>query len=670
MEDLFQGIDAWVVGHPGWTYVTVFLIAMGESMAVIGVVVPGVVSLIGAGALVATGAISFWPAFAAASAGAIVGDGLSYAVGRHYRTHLRDLWPFSRYPRQLEWGVEFFHRYGGWSIAIGRFAGPSRAIVPLVAGMLQMPPRRFYAANVASGIAQTLIFFLPGMVLGASLKLAAEAAWRLVILAVLLLGALVLAFWLARRVYRLLAPHASAWLQALLRWSDLHPTMGRLAHALADPGHPDARALTGFAFVLILGALLVGAITGLTLFAAPELALDRAALDLGQSLRDPLGDRLMVRLAALGAPAVVLPLVVLVFVWLRRQGQVRHGHYWLAAAAFPLVATPLLGALLAVPRPDLGLQLALPWSFPSGPVLLATCVYGFLAVSIARGLPERYRWAPYALATTTIAAVAVARVYFGAEWLTAVVDSSALGLVWVAALGLALHRHVHLRRRSAVLAAVAALGLIGGLALHSWIAGDRQLARLTPAERIVTVARSAWHDTGGTRLPHHREDLSRHNRHPLSIQYAGDPAALTTALAAAGWAPALVLDWENAMRLLSPSLPLDELPVIPQVHDGRHEALILTRAAGPDRREVLRLWPARFRLEDGTPLWVGNVSRQRKDVVLELVVVPATIPHDFALPTDFIGGTSGLATHSAPGAGVVLIEPGALGERSDTRAIR
>ena len=57
MEDLFQGIDAWVIGHPGLTNVILFLIAMGESTAVIGVVVPGVVSLIGTGALVATGVI-------------------------------------------------------------------------------------------------------------------------------------------------------------------------------------------------------------------------------------------------------------------------------------------------------------------------------------------------------------------------------------------------------------------------------------------------------------------------------------------------------------------------------------------------------------------------------------------------------------------------------------
>jgi undecaprenyl-diphosphatase len=70
-------------------------------MAVIGVVVPGIVALVGTGALIATGSIAFWPAFAAASAGAIVGDGLSYSLGRHFDRHIRELWPFSRYPAQL-----------------------------------------------------------------------------------------------------------------------------------------------------------------------------------------------------------------------------------------------------------------------------------------------------------------------------------------------------------------------------------------------------------------------------------------------------------------------------------------------------------------------------------------------------------------------------------------
>ena len=312
MEDLFRDILGWVTLHPGWAYITVFLVALTESTAVIGLFVPGVVLLVGTGALITTDAISFWPAFAFAAVGAIAGDALSYSVGRHYNDRLRGLWPFSRYPEQLDQGVKFFDRFGGWSVAIGRFAGPSRAIIPLVAGMLRMPPRRFYVANIASGIAQTLAFFIPGMIFGASMKLAAEAAVRLVILALLLGLTLWFAVWSAHRLYRLLSPHASAWLQGLLRWADLHPTMGRVAHALADPGHPDAGTLTALASLLILASFLVGAVTGVALMGAPDLAINRSALDLGQSLHTPLGNRVMVGLAQLGNAWAILPMVALV----------------------------------------------------------------------------------------------------------------------------------------------------------------------------------------------------------------------------------------------------------------------------------------------------------------------------------------------------------------------
>ncbi len=656
MEALFDQVLAWVGDHPLWAYAVIFAVAMGESTALIGLVVPGVVLLLGAGALITTGAIDFWPAFGAAVAGAVMGDGLSYAVGRHYNEHLRGLWPFSRYPESLDQGVTFFARYGGWSVVIGRFAGPSRAVVPLVAGMLRMPPRRFFAANISSGIAQILTYFIPGMVLGTSLKLAAEAAVRLAILGLLLTGALWFTFWSAHRIYRLLAPHAGHWLQGLLRWADLHPGIGGIALALADPEHPDARALTGLAFLLLLSALLLGALTGLTLFGPRELALNLAALDLGQSLYTPLGNRLMVVLAAFGALAVVLPMVLLVYGWLHWRGEDRRGHYWLAAAAFPLVATPLIGALLAVPRPDLGLHLALPWSFPSGPVLLATSVYGFLAVAIARGLAAPLRWVPYALATTLITAVAGARVYLGAEWFSSIINSIALGLVWVAALGLAFRRHSRLALRPGVLATVAAIGLAAGLGLHGAISGNQELERLTPAPRTAALERTAWQDAAWARLPSHREDLGQRHRHPLPIQYAGDPDTLARALAAFGWQRGPRLDWDSVLRLLSPSLPLAQTPVIPQVHDGLHEALILTKPIGADQREVLRLWSTRWRLSDGASLWVGNVTRQHRGLLLNLIVVPATDPQDFGLPVEFAGELPGLRTHTEPDVGIVLIE--------------
>jgi membrane protein DedA with SNARE-associated domain/membrane-associated phospholipid phosphatase len=625
MEALFLQILQWVGENPGWAYGAVFLAALGESLAVLGMVVPGVVMLIGTGALIAAGAIAFWPAFFSAVAGAIVGDGLSYEMGRHFDQHVRSLWPFSRFPGRLQQGVEFFDRYGGWSVALGRFFGPVRAIIPLVAGMMRLPAGRFYFANVSSAIAQTFTYLLPGMLFGASLKLAAEAAVRLAILVIVLVAGVWLCAWAAHRIYLLLAPHASASLRGLLHWADLHPTMGRVAHALADPGHPDAKTLTGLAFLLMLAFFLVGAVTGVALIGPVDLALNRSALDLGQSLHTPLGNRLMLGLGGLGAPSVLLPMVALVFGYLRWRGRLRHAYYWLAAAAFAVVATPVLGALLAVPRPDLGLDLRLPWSFPSGPVLLATTVYGFLAISVARGLPVQRRWVPYGLASVAVAAVAWARIYFGTEWLTDVIGSIALGLAWIAALGLAFRRHSRLDPPWPALAGVALAAVVAGLGVRGWISGDDELARFAPQPRIETLTRDQWLAGDWRRLPERRADLSGGHRHPLTLQYAGDPADFAKALGKE-WGPAELLGWGNAIRLLSPSLPLSDLPVIPQVHHGQHESLVRARTGSDGRRQVLRLWSVPFELDDGTPLWVGNLTGQHKEVVLDLIAFPATDP--------------------------------------------
>jgi membrane protein DedA with SNARE-associated domain len=626
MEALFGHIFDWVSAHPGWAYATVFAIAMGESLAVVGMVIPGVISLMGAGALIAAGAIAFWPAFLAATAGAIVGDGLSYSLGRHFDQHIRELWPFSRYPGQLERGVRFFDRHGGRSVAMGRFVGPGRAIIPLVAGMLRMPPRRFYVANITSAIAQTLAFFIPGMVFGASMKLAAEAGLRLVVVGIALVAGLWLAAWLAHRLYRLLAPHASALLQGMLRWADLHPSVGPVAHALADRDHPDAKTLTALAFLLMVAFLLMGGLTGVALFGPEDLELNTFALDLGQSLHTPFGNQVMLGLTRLGDPLVVLPMIAAVLGYLYWRGRLRHAYYWAAAAAFALVATPLLGAALRVPRPELGLGLALPWSLPSGPVLLATSVYGFLAISLARGVPSAVRWVPYALAAVLVTGVAGSRVYLGAEWLTDVLASLALGLAWISALGLAFRRHSRFDPRWAALGGVALVTLVSGLTLRGWLDEGRDLARYTPAQAVEILTREQWLAGGWRQLPDRREDLRRLHAQPLTLQFAGNPRDLESALVPGGWRAAKVLRWGNALLLLSPSLPLGDLPVIPQVHDGRHESLVLTQNGSDGTRWVLRLWPTRFRLTEGQPLWLGNVTRQRKEVILDLIALPRTDP--------------------------------------------
>lgn len=206
-----------IAQYPHWTLAGVFLIASGESLAVVGLIVPGAAGMVAAGALVALGALEFWPTLLAAVTGAVVGDGISYWLGHHYRDRLRSAWPFRRHPEWLSRGENFFRRHGAKSVLFGRFVGPARPIVPVVAGMLGMRPALFYTVNVLSALAWAPAYLLPGMAFGASLALAGAVAARLALLLILLVASVWLLLELVRWGFRALSPRAGRIAQRILR---------------------------------------------------------------------------------------------------------------------------------------------------------------------------------------------------------------------------------------------------------------------------------------------------------------------------------------------------------------------------------------------------------------------------------------------------------------------
>ena len=72
------------------------------------------------------------------------------------------MWPLSRYPNLLPKGHEFFEKWGVWAIVIGRFSGPLRASVPIVAGVTQMPQIKFQIANWSSAFLWAFVLLSPG----------------------------------------------------------------------------------------------------------------------------------------------------------------------------------------------------------------------------------------------------------------------------------------------------------------------------------------------------------------------------------------------------------------------------------------------------------------------------------------------------------------------------
>src|SRR2546427_4749088 len=181
MESHLQALVGYFSAHTNIALGAVFAASLLEALAVIGTVIPGSSIVFVGGVLIGLGALNPWWTTAIAVIGAIMGDGISYWLGRHFHERIRTLWPMKKYPGLFERGQLYFETNGGKSVFLGRFLGPVRAIVPVVAGMAGMPATQFYVMNVLSALAWAIAHILPGMLFGASLQLAGAVSSRLVI---------------------------------------------------------------------------------------------------------------------------------------------------------------------------------------------------------------------------------------------------------------------------------------------------------------------------------------------------------------------------------------------------------------------------------------------------------------------------------------------------------
>ncbi len=148
--------------HEAWATPVVLVLAFGESLAFISLLLPATVILFAVGGLIGASGIQFWPIWAAAAVGAILGDWVSYWCGLHYKHRIVELWPLSRHPQMIVRGEAFFHRWGTASIFIGRFFGPLRCVMPLVAGIFAMRQLPFQFANITSGLIWATGILAPG----------------------------------------------------------------------------------------------------------------------------------------------------------------------------------------------------------------------------------------------------------------------------------------------------------------------------------------------------------------------------------------------------------------------------------------------------------------------------------------------------------------------------
>jgi membrane protein DedA with SNARE-associated domain len=162
IEGYAQQLVEFVRIHQVWAAPIVFALAFGESLAFISLLIPAWAALVGIGVLIGSGNLNFWPIWVAGAVGAALGDWLSYWVGLKLGPPVANIWPLSRHPQLLPKGEAFVKRWGVLAIFIGRFFGPLRASVPLVAGIFRMNYWHFQIANFSSAFLWAFVLLTMG----------------------------------------------------------------------------------------------------------------------------------------------------------------------------------------------------------------------------------------------------------------------------------------------------------------------------------------------------------------------------------------------------------------------------------------------------------------------------------------------------------------------------
>jgi len=148
-----------------YLYLIILGIALMESTPVIGTFTPGTLMLLFFGFMVSVTDTSLVLAILGAVLGGVLGDCLGYALGRYGGRFFKEHKGLLRIGH-IEMGRAFFSKHGGKSIFVGRFVGPIRPIIPLVAGAVRMSMRRFLPLNISAALSWATLLIVAGYLAG------------------------------------------------------------------------------------------------------------------------------------------------------------------------------------------------------------------------------------------------------------------------------------------------------------------------------------------------------------------------------------------------------------------------------------------------------------------------------------------------------------------------
>lgn len=613
MSDIVSPLLQWLNANPQYAGLATFIISAAESVAIIGTIVPGTITMTAIGALAGAGVIPLWQTLFWAILGAIVGDGISYWIGYHFKDRLPNVWPFRTNPNLLKSGEKFFHKHGGMSVFIGRFVGPVRALVPLVAGMLGMRPLHFFIANVTSAIGWAPAYMLPGILLGAaSSELPPDIAIHIILVLFLIGLFILLCAWFIYKFLQLLHIQITQMLDWIWRGMKDHSYLRPLTLLLRHHNpHKTHGQLNLAIYFIIASALFLSLVIYVKSVGAANIMVNDAIFHLFRGIRSKSTDQLMLYITLLGQKQVVLPIVLVIFAWLIIWKRWRTAFHALGLAVLGAGSVFVMKHLIKAPRPWGIFQSPETYSMPSGHATLSMIFFMGLAFMVAQSIRNhKHRWPVYTIGILLTIAVGISRVYLGAHWFTDVLAS------WFLSAAILIIVIISYQQKSEKPVYPTGILLITviTLAISVLFFAHRNLDPLkinyAPVNRPMTETAMTAYWEKNDALPAYRSSLFGFPSQEINIEWAGDLNAIKQSLTDAGWTKPPARDLISTLHRMADISSTEYLPLVSTQYLDKKPALIVTKnIEGEKGLLFIRLWDSNIKItENQLPLWVGVIG--------------------------------------------------------------
>ncbi|WP_267256847.1 LssY C-terminal domain-containing protein [Coxiella endosymbiont of Ornithodoros maritimus] len=605
-------IDYCLQANPYMGILFAFLIAFTESLPLVGTVIPGSLTMSIMGILAGRGIISLEATLLWATLGALAGDTVGFFMGKYYNEHLRLIWPFKKYHKWLTLGEAFFRKHGGKSILIGRFVGPVRSSVPLIAGLLKMSWVRFFVAAIPSAILWAVAYLLPGVLIGAvSLELPRHLTTEFIMIGLGVILFLWLLFWAAQRFFTLLILTINDWTDQLWRWLYLHHSSRFFLRAITNHRNPTDHHQLSMTILAFLSFLCFLGLSIIAVTIGPLTNFNEPLFYFLQSTRLPYIDKFFALITMLGDAKVVLGISLLLIIVLGIKKHWRAAFHLALVTVTSAAGVYLFKWLVYSPRPR-GFLMVDPFSsFPSGHAALSLAIFGFIGFLTAQQLPKKWRWIPYTTASILIVLISYSRLYLGAHWLQDVLGSLFLGVAILLNVIVSYRRYPSKPFGNLKWLVFLTVTLVLPWAVITKANLHTVLHRYAPLRPVREITSKDWWQHPTRYVPIYRWNSFGHPVQPFNIQWTAPLHDLQKTLEDYGWESIHTkMDIQTALGRFASYKPERHFPLFPWLYRAKPPVLFMIKHL-PHATTIieLRLWESGICFEDNAlPLWVGSIN--------------------------------------------------------------